>query len=131
MLTIIATLLVQTAFAVPFPPPTGPYHVGYTQHVFNHTTPNDPVAPPNASSVLLGTLYYPTAEIPIPGNNTAPYLDPTTAALWGNILQYPNDSSKASQHGTSSKAYTSIPKPTNPPSSSPPAAVKMQSRTTS
>lgn len=92
MLIIIATLLLQAAFSVPFPPPTGPYHVGYTQHVFNHTTPNDPVAPQNASSILLGTLYYPTAEIPIPGNNTAPYLDPTTAALWGDILQYPNNS---------------------------------------
>lgn len=92
MLTVVVTLLAQTVFAGPFPPPTGPYHVGYTQHVFNHTTPNDPVAPPNASSILLGTLYYPTAEIPIPGNNTAPYLDLTTAALWGNILQYPNNS---------------------------------------
>jgi pimeloyl-ACP methyl ester carboxylesterase len=92
MLTVIVTFLAQAAFAVPFPPPTGPYHVGYTQHVFNNTTPNDPVAPPNVSSILLGTLYYPTAEIPIPGNNTAPYLDPTTAALWGNALQYPNDS---------------------------------------
>ncbi|KAF3041666.1 hypothetical protein E8E12_002477 [Didymella heteroderae] len=92
MLTIIVALLVPTAFAVPFSPPTGPFYVGYTQHIFNHTTPNDPVAPPNASSILLGTLYYPTAELPIPGNNTAPYLDPTTAALWGDILQYPNNS---------------------------------------
>lgn len=92
MLTIIAALLVQKVFAVPFPPPTGPYHVGYTQHVFNHTTPNDPVAPSNASSILLGTLYYPTAEVPVPGNNTDPYLDATTAALWGDILQYPNNS---------------------------------------
>lgn len=92
MLTFIVTLLAQAAFAIPFPPPTGPYHVGYTQHVFNHTTPNDPVAPQNASSILLGTLYYPTAEVPIPGNNTAPYLDPTTATLWGDILQYPNNS---------------------------------------
>lgn len=92
MLTFIATLLIRTAFAVSLPPPTGPYHVGYTQHVFNHTTPNDPVAPPNASSILLGTLYYPTAVIPVPGNNTVPYLDPTTAKLWGDALQFPNNS---------------------------------------
>jgi pimeloyl-ACP methyl ester carboxylesterase len=92
MLITIATLLIQAAFAVQFPPPTGPYYVGYTQHVFNHTTPNAPVAPQNSSSVLLATIYYPTLTIPIPGNNTAPYLDAITAKLWGDILQYPNDS---------------------------------------
>lgn len=92
MLAIVVTLLIQAAFAVPFPPPTGPYHVGYVQHVFNHTTTNDPVAPQNASSVLLATIYYPTLITPIPGNNTAPYLDATTAKLWGDILQYPNNS---------------------------------------
>ncbi|KAF2023920.1 hypothetical protein EK21DRAFT_79858 [Setomelanomma holmii] len=92
MLPLLVPLLVQAISAAQLPPPTGPYHVGYTQHVFNHTTPNDPVAPQNASSVLLATVYYPTLAIPIPGNNTAPYLDPTTAALWGDILQYPNNS---------------------------------------
>lgn len=92
MLKFIAALLIETVLAVSFSPPTGLYHVGYTQHVFNHTTPNDPVAPHNASSILLGTLYYPTAETPVPGNNTASYLDPTTAKLWGDILQYPNNS---------------------------------------
>lgn len=92
MLTIIAALRVQAALAVPFPPPTGPYHVGYTQHVFDHTTSDDHVALQNASSVLLGTLYYPTAEIPIPGNDTALYLDTTTAKLWDDVLQYPNNS---------------------------------------
>ncbi|KAF2818741.1 alpha/beta-hydrolase [Ophiobolus disseminans] len=92
MLTILVSLLIHTAAAVSVPPPTGPYHVGYTQHVFNHTTPNDPVAPANASSVLLATVYYPTLSVPIPGNNTAPYVDPTTAKLWGDILQYPNNS---------------------------------------
>lgn len=92
MLVILASLLVGAVSAVSLPPPTGPYHVGYTQHVFNHTTPNDPVAPQNASSVLLATIYYPTLTVPVPGNNTAPYLDPTTAKLWGDILQYPNNS---------------------------------------
>jgi hypothetical protein len=92
MLVLIASLLFQAVNAVPFPPPTGPYNVGITQHVFNHTTPHDPVAPKNASSVLLATIYYPTLSIPIPGNNTAQYLDPTTAKLWGDILGYPNGS---------------------------------------
>jgi dienelactone hydrolase len=92
MSLIFASLLLQTITAVQLPPPTGPYHVGYTQHVFNHTTANDPVAPANASSVLLATIYYPTLTIPVPGSNTAPYLDPTTAKIWGDILQFPNNS---------------------------------------
>jgi len=92
MLVILASFLINTIAAVSFTPPTGPYHVGYKQHVFNKTTPNDPVAPANASSILLATIYYPTVTIPIPGNNTSPYLDPTTAKLWGDILQYPNNS---------------------------------------
>jgi hypothetical protein len=92
MLIVLTSLLVQAVSAVLLPPPTGPYHVGYTQHVFNHTTPNDPVAPQNASSILMATIYYPTLTIPVPGNNTAPYLDPTTAKLWGDIFEYPNNS---------------------------------------
>ena len=92
MLALFATFLVQGAFAVPFAPPTGPYHVGITQHVFNHTTPNDPVAPPDASSILLATIYYPTLSIPIPGINTAQYLGVTTAKLWGDALKFPNGS---------------------------------------
>jgi pimeloyl-ACP methyl ester carboxylesterase len=92
MLVVFASLLIQAVSAVPLIPPTGPYHVGYMQHVFNHTTLNDPVAPKNASSILLATIYYPTLTIPVPGNNTAPYLDPTTAQIWGGPLQYPNGS---------------------------------------
>lgn len=86
-----AILLVQAVAAVSFPPPTGPYNVGYRQHVFNNTTPNDPVAPANASSVLLATIYYPTSAIPTPGN-TAPYFDRTIAAIWGDECRFPNDS---------------------------------------
>jgi pimeloyl-ACP methyl ester carboxylesterase len=92
MLVVLLFLLIETVSAVSFPPPTGPYHVGYKQHVFNKTTPNDPVAPANASSVLLATIYYPTLALPVPGNNTSPYLDPTTAKLWNDILEYPNNS---------------------------------------
>jgi pimeloyl-ACP methyl ester carboxylesterase len=92
MLALVASLLFHAVSAVPFVPPTGPYHVGYMQHVFNHTTPNDPVAPKNASSILLATIYYPALTIPVPGNNTAPYLDATTAQIWGSALQFPNGS---------------------------------------
>ncbi|KAF2179004.1 hypothetical protein K469DRAFT_731286 [Zopfia rhizophila CBS 207.26] len=71
-------LLWHSIYAEPFPPPRCPYQVGITQHVFNHTTPNDPVAPKNASSKLLATVYCPTLSMPSPGE-AAPYLDPITA----------------------------------------------------
>lgn len=92
MLTLHVTLLAQAVAAVSFPPPSGPYYVGYTQQVLNNTTPNDPVAPKNASSSLLVTIYYPTLMVPVPGTNTAPYFDRTTAAVWGDAFQYPNNS---------------------------------------
>ncbi|KAL1796688.1 hypothetical protein ACET3X_005228 [Alternaria dauci] len=103
---VFLSLLLGIDSAVSFPPPTGPYHVGYKQHVFNKTTPNDPVAPANASSILLATFYYPTLTVPIPGNNTSPYLDPTTAKLWGDILQYPNNSL---QSFTTWNVYDAVP----------------------
>ena len=92
MLVFLAFLVVQTVAAVSFPPPIGPYHVGYTQHLFNKTIPNSHGASLNASSFLLATIYYPTLTVPIPGGNTAPYLDPTTAKLWGNAFQFPEGS---------------------------------------
>ena len=92
MRTIVAALIVQAVAAMPFPPPTGAFHVGYAQHLFNRTIPDDPLAPKNLSSTLLATVYYPTLTIPIPGENTAPYLDPTTARIWGNNWQFPNES---------------------------------------
>lgn len=106
MLLIFLSLVCEVVSAVSFPPPTGPYHVGYKQHVFNKTTRNDPVAPANASSILLATFYYPTLTIPIPGNNTSPYLDPTTADLWGDALQYPNHSL---QSFTTWNVYDAVP----------------------
>ncbi|KAF2813623.1 alpha/beta-hydrolase [Mytilinidion resinicola] len=84
--------LLPAVVAIPFPPPTGPYGVGITQHVFNHTTPNDPVAfavkPSNGTGHLLTTIYYPTLQLPTPLNTTAPYLDPTTASVWGDPLLF-------------------------------------------
>lgn len=89
---LLGSALLQTVAAVSFPPPTGPYHVGYKQHLFNKTTLNDPVAPTNASSILLATIYYPTSTIPIPGINTAEYLDSTTAEIWGINWRFPEKS---------------------------------------
>lgn len=56
--------------------PTGPYHVGYTQHLFNHTIPDDP------TSVLL-TIYYPTLQTP---DATIPYLDPISAKIFESTI---------------------------------------------
>lgn len=84
MLIILGSALLQTVAAVSFSPPTGLYHVGYRQHLLNKTTIDDPVASNNASSILLATIYYPTLTIPVPWVNTAAYLDPITAAIWGN-----------------------------------------------
>lgn len=92
MLLVLLTLAISIIGAAErFPSPSGPYQVGITQHIFNHTTPNDPVAPKNATNVLLATIYYPTLSIPSP-NATARYLDPTTAELWGSALHFPNGS---------------------------------------
>lgn len=89
MLLLVTALSFQAALARPFAPPTGPYQVGYTQFVFNHTTQNDPLAPPNAS-FLLATVYYPTSSIPITGTNTAPYTDAITAKSWEDDFQFPS-----------------------------------------
>ncbi|KAJ4989424.1 paf acetylhydrolase family protein [Stagonosporopsis vannaccii] len=92
MLLILASALLQAVVAVSFPPPTGPYQVGYTQHVFPRTTLNDPVNPPNRSSILLATIYYPTLTIASPGINIAPYLDAVTAKIWSDNYQFPENS---------------------------------------
>ncbi|KAF2679538.1 hypothetical protein K458DRAFT_422100 [Lentithecium fluviatile CBS 122367] len=91
LVTFVILSLLLLGAAERFPAPSGPYQVGITQHIFNHTTLNDPVAPANASSILLATIYYPTLSIPSP-NATAPYLDPTTANLWGTALHFPGGS---------------------------------------
>ncbi|KAF9256751.1 hypothetical protein L218DRAFT_966023 [Marasmius fiardii PR-910] len=70
------TTLASFSQAISLWDPTGPYHVGYTQHVFNHTTPNDPTEPAN---IMLLTIYYPTRQVP---NTTVPYLDPTSASIF-------------------------------------------------
>ncbi|GME64536.1 putative paf acetylhydrolase family protein [Neofusicoccum parvum] len=56
-------LLPRLLNAIPLWEPTGPYHVGYTQHILNHTTPIDPTPSPG---ILLLTIYYPTLQAPNP-----------------------------------------------------------------
>ena len=59
---------------------TGPYHVGYTQHILNHTTPKDRTQP---GTFMLLTIYYPTLRIP---NTTTPYLDAISAAIFETTI---------------------------------------------
>ncbi|OMP84261.1 hypothetical protein BK809_0000066 [Diplodia seriata] len=65
--------------------PTGPYHVTQTQHVFNHTTPDDFTAPNGTGegTQMLVTIYAPTLSAP---NRTLPYIDATNAFIWGPAL---------------------------------------------
>ncbi|KAL1641948.1 hypothetical protein SLS58_005784 [Diplodia intermedia] len=65
--------------------PTGPYHVSQTQHVFNHTTPDDFTAPngTGVGTLMLVTIYAPTLSVP---NRTTPYMDATNADIWGPAL---------------------------------------------
>jgi dienelactone hydrolase len=60
--------------------PSGPYYVGYTQHIFDHITPNDPTKP---GTFMLITIYYPTLQI---ANKTIPYLDPISAANFESTI---------------------------------------------
>ncbi|KAF2448764.1 hypothetical protein P171DRAFT_428783 [Karstenula rhodostoma CBS 690.94] len=71
------------AAAVKLPAPSGPYNVGFTQHIFNHTTPNDPT--PGPGNIYLTSIYYPTRATPGP-NTSVPYFDPTSARIWGEVF---------------------------------------------
>ncbi|KAL5383722.1 hypothetical protein DPSP01_005826 [Paraphaeosphaeria sporulosa] len=71
------------AVAVRLPAPSGPYNVGFTQHIFNHSTPNDPTSGPGTS--YLTSIFYPTRSSLAP-NTSVPYFDPTSAAIWGEVF---------------------------------------------
>ncbi|KAH8824524.1 hypothetical protein DL96DRAFT_1501389 [Flagelloscypha sp. PMI_526] len=90
--SVVLASCVKATTNVSFPLPTGPYYVGQTQRIVNHTTPNDPVAnPPNSTGTFfLVTFYYPTSQVPPQNNQTQPYLDETNVELWGGPLQFPN-----------------------------------------
>ncbi|GME30166.1 putative paf acetylhydrolase family protein [Neofusicoccum parvum] len=67
---------------------TGPYHVTQTQHIFNHTTPDDFTAPngTGVGTMMLVSIFAPTESAP---NQTVPYLDDTNAEIWGSFLGFP------------------------------------------
>lgn len=79
----VTSLFASLAAAVYLPSPSGPYGVGYTQHVFNHTTPNDPT--PGSGHELLTSIYYPTLSKPS-SNSSVPYFDPDSANIWGEVF---------------------------------------------
>jgi hypothetical protein len=77
-----------------FPSPSGQYHVGKTQHVINHTTPNDPIAPKkwnNTGELILLTIHYPTERAPTPDTSLR-YLDNTLARELEKELGFPKGS---------------------------------------
>lgn len=77
-------LQASLALAVHLPKPKGPYNVGFTQHIFNHTTQPDPT--PGPANILLTSIYYPTLSTCSP-NNSVPYFDPTSAEIWGEVFR--------------------------------------------
>src|ERR1700753_3178291 len=77
------------ASAHSLPPPTGQYHVGITQHVLDHITPNDPFAPNHTGTSILLTIYYPTLQIP---NTTRPYLDKGLAVYFETYFNWTSGS---------------------------------------
>lgn len=80
LLFTIPLVFASIAHAISLWDPTGPYHVGYTQHIFNHTTPNDPTKP---GTFMLLTIYYPTLQTP---NTTTPYLDSISAGIFESTI---------------------------------------------
>ncbi|KAI0004381.1 hypothetical protein F4779DRAFT_73697 [Xylariaceae sp. FL0662B] len=84
MLTSLAiVLLAPLVFGTSIPPSKGPYHVGVKKHAIPHLNRKDPVAPGNASTSFLATIYYPTLEKP--KENKTEYLDPVTASLYAEV----------------------------------------------
>ncbi|XPS72168.1 hypothetical protein M3J09_004335 [Ascochyta lentis] len=80
-------LAAATTDRVYLPNPSGRYHVSKTQHVFNHTTFNDPLSPTNTSTYFVLTILYPTEQTPN-DNVTLQYMSPKVAAAIENSNKY-------------------------------------------
>ena len=87
-MSIPCALLCILSFAssMSITPSHGPYYPAITQHVFDHITPNDPIAPNRTGTNLLTTFYYPTLQ---KSNTTRPYLDSTTASIYEDAYALP------------------------------------------
>ncbi|CAG8977903.1 hypothetical protein HYALB_00001781 [Hymenoscyphus albidus] len=87
MLSIIVSIFIAIAAAannkVFLPEPTGEYFVGKTQHVFNHTTIDDPTASigsNNTGKYIVLTILYPTGQAPT-AETSLEYMDTELARL--------------------------------------------------
>ncbi|KAF2097054.1 hypothetical protein NA57DRAFT_77307 [Rhizodiscina lignyota] len=96
LLTLLVAIFVAVVAAasdkVFFPWPSGKYHVGKTQHVFNHTTHDDPVAPKgsnNTGEFIVVTILYPTTRAPT-AETSLKYMDFELAHLIEKGWQIPN-----------------------------------------
>ncbi|PSN71530.1 hypothetical protein BS50DRAFT_660723 [Corynespora cassiicola Philippines] len=94
LLALLATIASTTAARntkIFLPKPVGNYHVAKTQHVLNHTTYDDPVAPPNSNSTgsfIVATILYPTELAPTENTSTK-YMDDILAAEIEKGLGFP------------------------------------------
>jgi pimeloyl-ACP methyl ester carboxylesterase len=79
LLVVPIILAAATSNRVYLPKPSGIYHVSKTQHVFNHTTLNDPLSPNNVSTYYVATILYPTKQAPTK-NTTLQYMSSELAA---------------------------------------------------
>lgn len=82
---LLSLSLFSLAGAASLPGPSGPFAVGFAQHVIAHDTPNDPT--PGSASELLVHLYYPTRDTKSP--TAVPYFEPQSAAIWKDLLGVP------------------------------------------
>jgi hypothetical protein len=91
LLATACVLVAASAERVYLPEASGQYHVGKTQHVFNHTTHNDPVAPHGSNhtgTFFVVSIFYPSEYVP-KRNETLQYLDPILAKLLEQELSIP------------------------------------------
>lgn len=76
------------AGAASLPEPSGPFSVGFSQHIIPHRTPNDPT--PGPGDELLAHLYYPTLDTKSAPN--VPYFEAQSAEIWNVLFDLPEGS---------------------------------------
>lgn len=85
MLFISQLSLALVVAAGALPEPSGPFQVGFSEHIILHDTPNDPT--PGPGNELLAHFYYPTDD---KVQKAVPYFDAVAADLWGGFIQLPD-----------------------------------------
>ena len=91
----LTLLLLTPAAAVLLPGPSGPYGVGFSQHVIPHITQHDPT--PGPANELLVHLYYPTRGAGTP----VPYFgSDKMARIWNGLVNMTANSTALTQLAT-------------------------------